>query len=67
MEQFLRSCHYLNGKASYFEVLEAQQQLYPTQSDLAQARFAEANAVVNLYRARGGGWNLTNNPTWTRP
>ncbi len=58
---------YLNGKASYFEVLEAQQQLYPTQSDLAQARFAEANAVVNLYRALGGGWNLTNNPTWTRP
>lgn len=58
---------YLTGKASYFEVLEAQQQLYPTQSELAQARFAEANAVVDLYRALGGGWSLTNNPTWTRP
>jgi multidrug efflux system outer membrane protein len=57
---------YLNGKASYFEVLEAQQQLYPTQSELAQARFAEANAVVDLYRALGGGWSLTNNPTWTQ-
>lgn len=58
---------YLNGRASYFEVLEAQQQLYPTQSELAQARFAEANAVVDLYRALGGGWNLTNNPTWSPP
>jgi outer membrane protein, multidrug efflux system len=56
---------YLTGKASYFEVLEAQQQLFPTQSDLAQARFAEANAVVDLYRSLGGGWSLTNNPTWT--
>lgn len=56
---------YLTGKASYFEVLEAQQQLFPTQADLAQARFAEANAVVDLYRALGGGWSLTNNPTWT--
>lgn len=57
---------YLTGKASYFEVLEAQQQLFPTQSDLAQARFAEANAVVDLYRSLGGGWSLTNNPTWTQ-
>ncbi len=58
---------YMNGRASYFEVLEALQQLYPTQAELAQARFAEANAVVDLYRALGGGWNLTNNPTWSPP
>ena len=57
----------MNGRASYFEVLEALQQLYPTQAELAQARFAEANAVVDLYRALGGGWNLTNNPTWSPP
>jgi len=58
---------YLNGRASYFEVLEAQQQLYPTQAELSRARFAEAKAVVDLYRALGGGWNLTNNPAWTAP
>lgn len=58
---------YLNGRSSYFEVLEAQQQLYPTQAELAAARGAQAKAVVDLYRALGGGWNLTNNPTWTLP
>ncbi len=58
---------YMNGRSSYFEVLEALQQLYPTQAELAFARGSQAKAVVDLYRALGGGWNLTNNPTWTAP
>jgi len=47
---------YLNGKSSYFEVLQAQQELYPTQRAQAQAQANELIAVVQLYRALGGGW-----------
>ena len=49
---------YREGLASYFEVLEAQQDLYPALFDLAQARYDELKAVVDLYRALGGGWKL---------
>jgi outer membrane protein, multidrug efflux system len=47
---------YLAGKASYYEVLEAQQQLFPAQLDLARTRRDESLAVVDLYKALGGGW-----------
>jgi outer membrane protein, multidrug efflux system len=47
---------YMNGRASYFEVLQAQQELYPTQRALTQTQVGELIAVVNLYRALGGGW-----------
>ena len=47
---------YLNGKSSYFEVLQAQQELYPSQTLLVQAQAGEWIAVVQLYKALGGGW-----------
>jgi multidrug efflux system outer membrane protein len=47
---------YLNGKSSYYEVLQAQQELYPTQRAQAQTQANELIAVVLLYRALGGGW-----------
>jgi len=47
---------YLNGKSSYYEVLQAQQELYPTQRALIQTLANELIAVVRLYRALGGGW-----------
>jgi multidrug efflux system outer membrane protein len=50
---------YRFGLASYFEVLEAQQQLYPAQNTLAQIRRDRLLAHVRLYRALGGGWTLT--------
>jgi multidrug efflux system outer membrane protein len=50
---------YRTGFASYFEVLEAQEQLYPAQNTLAQIRRDRLLAHVQLYRALGGGWNLT--------
>ena len=53
---------YLNGRSSYYEVLEAQQQLYPTQRALAQAQASELIAVVQLYKALGGGWQLPEAP-----
>ena len=54
---------YRQGLASYFEVLEAQQQLYPAQNTLAQIRRNRLLAHVRLYRALGGGWSLTD-PQW---
>jgi outer membrane protein, multidrug efflux system len=49
---------YMNGKSSYYEVLQAQQELYPTQRALAQAQANELLSVVQLYKALGGGWQL---------
>jgi multidrug efflux system outer membrane protein len=57
---------YLQGLASYFEVLEAQQQLYPAQSALAQIRRDRLLTHVSLYKALGGGWNLSD-VEWTGP
>ena len=48
---------YNGGLANYLEVLNAQQQLYPAQLDLARTRLNELTATVALYRALGGGWN----------
>src|SRR5439155_734963 len=50
---------YRFGLASYFEVLEAQQQLYPAQYTLAQIRRDRLLSHVRLYKALGGGWSLT--------
>ena len=50
---------YRQGLANYFEVLEAQQQLYPAQNTLAQIRRDRLLSHVRLYRALGGGWSLT--------
>jgi multidrug efflux system outer membrane protein len=50
---------YRQGLASYFEVLEAQQQLYPAQTTLAQIRRNRLLTYVQLYKALGGGWRLT--------
>jgi multidrug efflux system outer membrane protein len=55
---------YRQGLASYYEVLEAQQQLYPAQNTLAQIRANRLVAYVQLYKALGGGWNLTDSQ-WT--
>jgi multidrug efflux system outer membrane protein len=47
---------YQSGLASYLDVLNADQQLYNQQLDLAQTRGAEFSARAELYRALGGGW-----------
>jgi multidrug efflux system outer membrane protein len=48
---------YLGGLATYLEVLDAQQQLYPAEFALAQTARDQLLAVVALYRVLGGGWN----------
>ena len=47
------------GRSSYLEVLEAEQQLFPAQDALAQTQRDQLLAVVGLYKALGGGWQLT--------
>lgn len=47
---------YNDGIASYFEVLEAEQQLFPAELDLARTQRDELVTIVSLYRALGGGW-----------
>ena len=56
---------YEQGLASYFEVIDSQQRLFPAQLDLAETRRDELDATVQLYRALGGGWKL--GPNWVRP
>ena len=52
----LANVRYASGLSAYFEVLEAQQQLFPAEISLARTRRDQLVAVVNLYRALGGGW-----------
>jgi multidrug efflux system outer membrane protein len=47
---------YVDGKAAYFEVLEAQQQLFPAELSLARTELNQRLVVVQLYKALGGGW-----------
>jgi multidrug efflux system outer membrane protein len=48
---------YVGGLATYLEVLDAQQQLFPAELDLAATLRDEWIAVIAIYRAIGGGWN----------
>jgi multidrug efflux system outer membrane protein len=52
----LSSERYVAGRANYYEVLEAQQQLFPTQINLARTQRDQLLTVVSLYKALGGGW-----------
>jgi len=51
---------YLYGLASYYEILDSLQRLYPAQYAEAQIHLNRLLAYVQLYRALGGGWNLAN-------
>jgi len=54
------------GLARYYEVLEAEQELYPAEDALAQTERDQFLAVVSLYKALGGGWKLSDQQ-WTPP
>jgi multidrug efflux system outer membrane protein len=47
---------YRRGQSSYYEVLQEQQLLFPAENTLAQTQFGQLSAMVQLYRALGGGW-----------
>ena len=57
---------YEGGLANYYEVLEAQQLLFPAETQLAQTRANRLFTYVQLYRVLGGGWSLAD-PQWSGP
>ena len=62
----LATQRYTGGRASYFEVLDAEQSLFPSENALAQTQRDQLIAVVSLYKALGGGWNLKDEE-WAQP
>ena len=55
---------YDSGLSSYFEIVDAQIQLYPAESSAVSYDLGRKLALVDLYRALGGGWNLAD-AQWT--
>lgn len=47
---------YNGGYAPYTDVLQAEQQLFPAELNLAAAQTALLASVVRIYQATGGGW-----------
>jgi outer membrane protein, multidrug efflux system len=58
---------YSAGKASYYEVLEAQQQLFPAENTLSHIEAAQRLVIVQLYMTLGGGWAIEDQPWTARP
>ena len=58
---------YTYGLSGYFEVLEAQQQLFPAEITLSQVQLSQLLTVVNLYRVLGGGWQLSDEQWLQKP
>ncbi len=52
----LSNIRYDGGVTSYLEVLDNERQLFTSELDLATSQRDELLAVVQLYRALGGGW-----------
>ena len=52
----LADLRYQGGRASYLDVLTAQRTLFNAELALVDTRKTQLNAVVQLYKALGGGW-----------
>ena len=53
----LAEIRYEGGVTSYLEVLDADTRLFDGELGLARAELSELSALVELYRALGGGWD----------
>jgi len=56
---------YRGGQASYYELLQEQQLLFPAQNALTQTVLNQLLATVQLYKALGGGWDAGQQPPVT--
>jgi multidrug efflux system outer membrane protein len=52
----ISTLRYRGGATTYLEVLDSQRSLFTAELSLASARGDEYRALVQLYRALGGGW-----------
>lgn len=59
----LAELRYANGLSSYLEVLDARRQLFAAELDVTRARRAQLVAVVQVYKALGGGWTAESTST----
>ena len=55
---------YDRGLSNYLEIIDAQIQMYPAESATVTYDLGRKLALVDLYRALGGGWNLSDSQ-WT--
>jgi outer membrane protein TolC len=53
----LATKRYRNGVLSYLDVLDAQRLLFDAELSVSTARERQLVALVDLYKALGGGWN----------
>lgn len=53
----LAQARYKNGIANYFEVLDAERELFAAEQQLLQIRLLRLTNAVDLYRSLGGGLN----------
>ncbi|WP_028577804.1 efflux transporter outer membrane subunit [Desulfomicrobium escambiense] len=56
--EYVRLAHlqYEGGYTPYSTVLQAEQQLFPSEINAVQTRTALLTSLVNIYKAMGGGW-----------
>ena len=59
----LSTIRYDSGLSNYLEIIDAQIQMYPAERSAIVYDLGRKIALVNLYRALGGGWNL-NDQQW---
>jgi outer membrane protein, multidrug efflux system len=52
----LANLRYTNGVSSYLDVLDTERQLFSAEISLATITRDQLNAVVQVYKALGGGW-----------
>ena len=55
----LSTIRYDRGFASYLDIIDAQIQMYPAENASVTYDLGRKLALVNLYQALGGGWNLS--------
>jgi multidrug efflux system outer membrane protein len=54
---YLAKLRYRNGQSPYLEVLDAERRLFTSQLNSVSAEQAHLTAIVDLYKALGGGWD----------
>ena len=62
----LTSMRLTNGNVSGLDVLETKQRLYSSQLAISQTEVSRRLIIVQLYKALGGGWKLTD-AQWMAP
>jgi multidrug efflux system outer membrane protein len=58
---------YENGATDFLTVLDAERVLYEAQDQLAQSNTRTATALVAVYKALGGGWEIELPPAKSQP